>query len=255
MRKLYLLCAMFVAGFHLSAQEKESQQTLFERILRDEKMLNIMLDTRIDFQSDYTNGKIEDAFFHGQTIKVLFTGEIIPGIRYRVRQRLNKPQTPLREGYSSATDHAWLAFDIGKRWTITAGKQTVQLGTYEYDYNPADVYLTSMIYNDFDGYKAGVNAKYSFMKQALNLQVVNSSSPQFADPKYENRSIAILGLWEGSLFDDVLNTTPAGGMELFNTRRASFTNGLRWAHSLTSENSPAKWIITSATVTLITERM
>lgn len=205
MKKIYFVLCLLVVSLSASAQHRESHN-IFERLIWDDKMLNVMLDTRFDFQTDLTNGKVENAFFHGQTIKLWFAGEIIPGIRYRIRQRLNRPQTLLREGYSSATDHAWLAFDIGKHWTITAGKQSVQLGTYEYDYNPADIYLPTMVYNDFDGYKAAVNVGYHFLGQTINLQLVNSDAPQFASADYESKALAVNTLWEGNLFNGVLRT-------------------------------------------------
>ena len=188
-----------------SAQYKESH-SVWERVLWDDKMLNIMLDTRVDMQTSINDGDLDDLSFHGQTFKLWLVGEIIPGIRYRVRHRFNKPQTPLREGYAGATDQAWVAFDAGKKWTFTVGKQSVQLGTFEYDYNPADIYQPTMMYNDFDGYKTGVDVAYKFAKQTLHLQVVNSDAPQFASEEYKNKSLALAFLWEGNLFNDVLKT-------------------------------------------------
>lgn len=207
MKKIYLLAILLFAGIALTAQHRESQNIL-DKLIWDDKMLNIMLDTRVDFQMNYGNDDLDDLSFHGQTVKVWLVGEIVPGIRYRVRHRLNKPQTPLREGYSGATDQAWIAFDIGKAkaWTITAGKQSVQFGTFEYDYNPADIYLSTMCFNDLDAYKTGVNVTYRFLGQALNLQVINSDTPQFASEEYKNKALAGSILWEGNLFKDVLKT-------------------------------------------------
>jgi len=187
------------------AQHKESQNIL-DKLLWDDKMLNIMLDTRVDFQTTFNGSDLDEATFRGQTFKIWLAGEIIPGIRYRVRHRLNKPQTPLREGYSGATDQAWVAFDLAKKWTFTVGKQSVQLGTFEYDYNPADIYQPTMIYNDFDGYKTGLNVAYRFAGQTMNLQVVNSDAPQFARDDYKNKALAVTALWEGSLANDMIKT-------------------------------------------------
>lgn len=171
--------------------------------------LDIMLDMRLDARAgkDYRG-------FQGQTFKVWFAGEIVPGIRYRVRHRLNKPTEPLREGFSGATDHAWVAFDFGarKEWTIMAGKQSVQFGTFEYDYNPADIYLPTMCFNDLDAYKTGVNVAYRFAGQVLNLQVINSDSPQFASEEYKDKALAANLLWEGSLLDGMVKTRWAYGL-------------------------------------------
>lgn len=223
MKKLYIAICMLFAGITVSAQHRESQNIL-DKLLWDDKMLNIMLDTRVDLQSTIQNGDVDELSFKGQTVKIWLAGEIIPGIRYRVRHRLNKPQTPLREGYSAATDQAWLAFDIGKDWTLTAGKQSVQFGTFEYDYNPADIYQPTMAFDDLDAYKTGVNAAYRFAGQTLNLQVVNSDAPQFARDDYKNKALAVNVLWEGNLFDGALKTR--WGYGAFQHSKSKFYNWL-----------------------------
>lgn len=225
MKKLLLALFSFSLCFGLSAQEQEEDaQSLLKRLKWNDEMLHIMLDTRVDFQSTFNDGKADEATFKGQTFKIWLAGEIIPGIRYRVRHRLNKPQSPLREGYSGATDQAWLAFDIGKKWTITAGKQSVQFGTFEYDYNPADIYVPTMCFDDLDAYKTGVNVAYRFAGQTMNVQVVNSDAPQFASEKYKNKALAINVLWEGNLFDGALKTRWAYGA--FQHERGKFYNWL-----------------------------
>lgn len=205
MKKIYLIASALIITLGLKAQHKESENIL-ERLLWDDKMLNIMLDTRVDMQGSFNDGDLDNLSFKGQTIKVWLVGEIIPGIRYRVRHRLNKPQSPLREGYSAATDQAWVALDAGKHWTFTIGKQSVQFGTFEYDYNPADIYQGTMTFDDLDAYKTGTDVAYKFAGQTLHLQMVNSDASQFASENYKNKALAIVTLWEGNLFNDVLKT-------------------------------------------------
>lgn len=205
MKRIYLLAGTLFLSLAAMAQHRESQNIL-ERLLWDDKMMNIMLDTRVDLQSDIQDGDLENLTFHGQTIKLWVVGEIIPGVRYRLRHRLNKPQTPLREGYSGATDQAWIALDAGTHWTFTVGKQSVQFGTFEYDYNPADIYLATMAFDDLDAYKTGVDIAYKAAKQTLHLQFVNSDATQFASEAYKNKALAMNILWEGSLFDGIVKT-------------------------------------------------
>lgn len=206
MKKLYIIICTIFFSIGLSAQHRESENIL-DKLIWNEEMLNIMIDTRVDLQTQFQNGELDNASFKGQTFRLWLTGEIIPGIRYRVRHRFNKPQEPLiRDNYSSATDQAWLAFDIGKKWTITAGKQSMQLGTFEYDYNGADIYQSTMVNGDIDMYKTGVNAAYKFLGQTINLQVVNSDAPQFASDEYKNKAFAINVLWEGNLINKTLRT-------------------------------------------------
>ncbi len=206
MKKIHAaICAiLLITG--ASAQERQSRN-IFERLIWDEKMLNVMLDTRTDFQVDVQDGDVTNSSFQAQTVKFWFVGEIIPGVRYRLRHRLNKPQSALpREGYSAATDQMWIALDAGKNWTFTVGKQSVQFGTFEYDYNPADIYTGTMCFNDLDAYKVGVNVAYKIAGQTLNLQIINSDATQFASDEYAKKALAGLFLWEGHLFDGLLGT-------------------------------------------------
>ncbi|MCD8187016.1 MAG: OprO/OprP family phosphate-selective porin [Rikenellaceae bacterium] len=199
------LCALWMAC-GLFCQHRESQD-LLKKLIWNEKKLNIMLDTRFDLDTRITGGDVDFFSFNGQTLKIWFVGEIYPGIRYRVRHRLNRSQTPSeRDNLGGATDHAWIAFDLGSRWTLTAGKQSVQLGTYEFDYNPADVYLSTMVNDDFDGYQIGLDAAYRVEGQTIHLQLVNAGSPQFADERRRDKAMAGTVLWEGSLIGGALKT-------------------------------------------------
>ncbi|MDH6303888.1 hypothetical protein M2459_000220 [Parabacteroides sp. PF5-5] len=222
MKKICLLVVALVATTLQSYAQHRESENILERLLWDDKMLNIMIDTRVDFQGTLNGGDLDDLSFQGQTIKVWLVGEIVPGIRYRVRHRLNKPQTPLREGYSAATDQAWIALDAGKHWTFTIGKQSVQFGTFEYDYNPADIYLGTMTFNDLDAYKTGVDVAYKFAGQTLHLQVVNSDATQFASDEYKKKALAFATLWEGSLFDNILKTR--WGYGAFQHTKSKFYN-------------------------------
>ncbi|MCD7970414.1 MAG: OprO/OprP family phosphate-selective porin [Alistipes sp.] len=190
-----------------TAQYRESE-TVMDRLIWDDEKLNILLDTRFDLRLTTGNSDGKELGFRAQTIKLWLTGEIVPGIRYRLRQKLNKSLDALRDNYASGTDHAWISFDVGKTklWTITAGKQSINFGTFEYDYNSADVYLSTMINDDVDSHKAGVDVAYRAGKQTLHIQVVNSDATQFASDEYKNKGLGATFLWEGNLWDGKVKT-------------------------------------------------
>ncbi|MGM5631983.1 porin [Apibacter raozihei] len=182
-------------------------KTVVDYLLKNKELLEIRLDTRFDYQAKFNEHETQESGFRGQTLKIWFTGEIAPGVRYRVRHRLNKPQNPLeRDNLSGATDLAYIELDAGKNWTFRIGKQVVQFGTFEFDYLPSDVYLTTTCYDDLDAFKTGLNVAYKTGKQVFNLQVVNSDAPQFSTEKYKNKSLAGLFVWEGNLFNDLIKT-------------------------------------------------
>lgn len=208
MRKFLLAAAILtVAAISANAQYRESEN-IWQRLIWDDEMLSILLDMRVDGQFSTGNDDGKELGFKGQTFKVLAVGEIIPGIRYRVRHRLNRSGETMRDSFTSATDHAWIAIDLGarKQWTLTVGKQSAEFGTFEYDYNQADIYLGTMCFNDLDTYKTGINATYRLKEQTLHFQVINSDEPQFASHEYRNKSLGFNFMWEGKLFDGVVNT-------------------------------------------------
>ncbi|TWP27791.1 hypothetical protein ETU09_06765 [Apibacter muscae] len=224
MKKTLATFFLFVSIISLKAQVPDSVKsantstepgikTVVDYLLKNKELINIKLDTRFDYQGVFNEKETEQNSLVTQTLKIVADGQITPGIRYMLRQRLNRPQTTLaRDNAGYATDFAYLEFDAGKRWTFRVGRQFVIFGTFEYNYNPADVYIPSMIYNDLESYATGLNVSYKVAKQVFNVQVVNSTAPQFADKNYSNKALAGLFLWEGDLFDGVVKTRYGAGL-------------------------------------------
>ncbi len=205
LRKFIIACFLAYAPFTF-AQHRENEDVI-KKMEWDDQMLNILLDTRFDLQNTIQNHDVNNRSFYGDILKVWFTGSITPNIHYRLRQRLNRAQDPnSRDGLSGATDHAWISFDFDENWTITVGKQALQFGTFENNYSSADVYSPTMIYNDLDSAEIGVNVAYKWNNQVFNIQAVNAASPQFASAEYENKALGYNFLWQGDLFDKVINT-------------------------------------------------
>jgi hypothetical protein len=233
MRKVCVVICLIFWAWGISAQYRESEDIL-KKLQWDDEMLNILIDTRIDLQSEFEDGGLDNAGFKGQTIRIWLAGKIIPGVSYRIRHRLNKSQDPLaRDNYSSATDMAWIALDV-KDWTFTIGRQPMQFGTFEYDYNGADLYLPTMVCGDIDLYKTGVNVAYHISDQIFNLQVVNSDAPQFATEEYAKKAFSANFMWAGSLFDKKLKTR--WGYGLLQHDKSEFYNWLTLGLQLNFQN-------------------
>lgn len=179
---------------------------ILEKIFEKDNILNIHFDTRIDLNTTSIDGETQKSLFEGHTVKLVFSGEVYPGVRYLIRQRLNSSPIALRDNYGPATDFAFIELDAGEKWSFRIGKQWAQLGTFEIFYNFADVYLSSLINTDIDAYKTGINTAYKTGNQTFNFQMINSDSPQFTTEKYFNKAFAGFLLWEGSLFDGIIKT-------------------------------------------------
>ncbi len=207
MKKLILLLLALLGALTAHAQYRDSED-LFERLQWDDEKLHILLDTRFDFM--YTTNPTQMRF-NGQQLRLWVEGEIVPGIRYRFRHRMNRSQEPLWDGLAKATDNMYISFDIGKRknWNITVGKMGLALGTYEFDYNGADLYLSSYVNNTMDYYKIGVSATYKFAGQSLTAHLFSPGAGQFATPEYQNKAIGGSLLYVGKFWNGVLNTRTA----------------------------------------------
>lgn len=200
MKKFLLLLSLSLFSLHLQAQENN-------------KVLNVLLDTRGDFVTTFDKEGVQDNSFKAQTFRVHVFGEATPFIRYKIRHRLNESDNPVgSDNFAKATDYAFIEIDAGSDWTFKLGKQPIQFGTFEYDYNGADLYFTSLNVDDLDMYATGLNTQYRFRNQRFNFQIVNSSSTQFAVEKYRKKAFAFLFLWEGDLWNGMLKTRYSYGL-------------------------------------------
>ena len=113
----------------------------------------------IEFRSDYSHnfGNSSSSGFDGKYLNFSLDGNITPNISYSLKQRLNKSIS--QSNLFSATDWATITYTT-KKWQLSAGKQVVAIGGYEYDAAPIDLYFTSEFWNNIPCYQFGVSASY-----------------------------------------------------------------------------------------------
>lgn len=145
--KRYLLTLFVLLSFIvINAQTKE--------------LLNIRLDARADFQQDYIgNDKVSaNSGFKGKYLMLRMDGNITKNFSYSYRQRLNK--THLDQTFFDATDWLHLSYKY-KSWSVSAGKQIVAIGGYEYDRVPIDLYFCSEYWANIACYQFGASLSYT----------------------------------------------------------------------------------------------
>lgn len=119
------------------------------------------LEFRADWQGTWQGSDRDDngTGFRGQFLNVKLGGNLGRQWNWAYRQRLSKDM--LRAGgYLNATDYLYLQYHPTERWSITAGKQFVAIGGFEYDYAPIDVYKYSAFCNEVYCYGFGLSAAY-----------------------------------------------------------------------------------------------
>lgn len=162
MKRIVLMLASAVVTISLSAQEAE--------------LFRLETEVRVDYMQEYQSGnKIDDASgFKGKYLNFRIDGRIAPGLTYSWRQRLNKPAA--NASFFDATDWATVNYNID-RWTLSAGRQVVGIGGFEYDKAPIDCYFNSEYWNNIACYQFGVSASYAVGTKGDNLMLQFCESP------------------------------------------------------------------------------
>lgn len=157
----------------------------FAAFAQDSELLTLRIEARLDYMQEYVdNAKINNnSGFKGKYLNIRLDGNLTDNFSYSYRQRLNKPN--VNSTFFDATDWLTLTYKHNN-WSISAGKQVVAIGGYEYDRPPIDIYFSSEYWNHIACYQIGASAAYTtsdekdkimfqfcespFRKNALNIQ-------------------------------------------------------------------------------------
>ncbi len=167
-----------------------------------EKLLNVGLWTRVDYQREYLDGESvkDNCGFKGKNVSILLNGEFNEHFSYNYRQRLYRGHGS--ESFFNATDFLYLTYRPDEHWSFSGGKQIVEIGGYEYDLAPVDIYFLSEYCSNIACYQMGANAGYSFDggKDMLRLQFCQSPFRREGSDLY-----AYNLMWNGShgCFDSI----------------------------------------------------
>ena len=169
---------------------------------QDCNLVNIGLQARVDYQREYLSGDAvkDNCGFKGKNVSILINGEFNEHFSYNYRQRLYRGHGS--ESFFNATDFLYLTYRPDERWSFSGGKQIVEIGGYEYDIAPIDIYFFSEYCSNISCYQMGVNAGYSFGGGTDLLRFQLCQSPF----RRENSDLYAYNLmWNGShgCFDSI----------------------------------------------------
>ena len=151
------------------------------------------LETRMGFEGDWLKGKTQhdQTGFKGQYLNLRLDGQITKGLTFSYRQRLNKNTD---QTFWDATDWLHLDYKPTKHWELSAGKQVVWIGGYEYDRAPIDLYQCSEYWQHIPCYQLGFSGAYIFNPDhKLLIQMTNSPFRAWAG----NNTYAFNLIWYG----------------------------------------------------------
>ncbi|WP_338237141.1 porin [Persicobacter diffluens] len=157
---------------YFEEEEKESKNALANVFKRRHNGYILMQSS---FNVNNGPGFAQGSNFSINQLRVQLTGEILPGLEYDVRQRLNSNSVAEEiDNTSLATDWAYLTYTFKNNVFITFGKQWAAYGGYEFDATPTDIYEYSQILNWKEAFLTGVNVGYRWQAQEVNFQVTNA---------------------------------------------------------------------------------
>ncbi len=183
--KRFFLCSAIAAGVCLSASAQN-----------DQDLLNLSLGARVDWQYDRIDGHTNDDYsgFTGKYIMLRADGQLFKGFTYSWRQRFNK--SIAHGSFFDATDWLYVQYKPG-RYGVSAGKEIVAIGGYEYDRYPLDVFASSVFWYNIPCYSLGVSGKFDLTpKDMVQLQIVQS--PFHASPGNNNNTYGYSIFWSAT---------------------------------------------------------
>jgi len=143
----------------------------------DTDVVNLRLEARGDYDMMAQGGnKVEEqSGLGGKYLNVILKGEVAGKFAYAYRQRMNK--SSFDGHFFDATDWLYLNYRPIESLTLSAGKQVVAIGGYEYDRAPIDLYYCSEFWNNIPCYAWGVSIAYDFNKGKDRLLAQVCQSP------------------------------------------------------------------------------
>lgn len=180
------LCALLLAGSFSAGKAQDSAAapdssriSLFERVTRLPKRsqaFNLNLEMHAGFYADFASKRPDEAAFRVKDLKIDITGDVTDRLFYWYRQRLNgnEGNQPL-ENLPESIEYAYIGYRLSDRFTLTAGKQDVFFGGFEYDPNPLEIYEYSDMNEYILSYLTGIGLAYQATpSQEIRLQATNS---------------------------------------------------------------------------------
>lgn len=140
--------------------------------------VNVDLHLRSAFNARFHSGESDkdEASFRFDHVMIGIYGNITDKLSYKYLQRLNRgTQAFETENLSNTIDYAYLRYQLNPRFAVTAGRQALFVGGFEYNDYPINIYDYSGITNNITCYLTGVNIAYSPRNnQEIGFQILNN---------------------------------------------------------------------------------
>lgn len=161
-------CLCVLSGLMLPLHAQQTDSAKREWCTRAE------IETRMDFDFNLYNDGSNRSAFQGKYLNFRLDGKLAPGLSYSWRQRINAGNMGFSTTFFEGTDWVYLAWQFADRFSVSAGKEVVAIGGWEYDLAPISMYYWSTFWNNVNCYEMGVSLHYTDAHNHLQLQMTNS---------------------------------------------------------------------------------
>ena len=202
MKKLFVFLGivMMTVGSAVRAQEVDSMAPLQKSSWGDAKtteVIDYMPDISLDMRFGYNQLFSDNSGrFLGDGLYLDINGYISPHFSYSFNHRIASTYYEDNEGFNG-TNWLTLTYETDN-FSITAGKDALLVGSFEYDAYDLDTYydMNSTFYNEFDCWQWGVSgAWYPAEDHELILQAANSPF-SYGDPGLFSYAVGWRGAWD-----------------------------------------------------------
>ena len=159
--KVLLFNVLAVAVMLVAAAPASAQAGSNDGFGDENDIFRIGVEARFDYLNEALEGNQIDAAsgFKARYINFRLDGQILPNFTYSWRQRLNKVNSA--SDFVNNMDWFHLTYKPIKNLAISAGKQVVMIGGFEYDRAPIDIYFCSEFWNNVNCYQIGASVAYT----------------------------------------------------------------------------------------------
>lgn len=171
--------------------------------------------------------------FANKQLRLEIKGNLTDKLSYRFRHRLNKSNAAKSEdNFAKATDIMMVNYQFNPKFSVQAGKMCQIWGGFEFDENPMYIYQYSDMVDNMDNFMAGVGVTYKPVPtQEIAVQISDAYNGKFDDEygagamaagksltdfsalRGSNNPLTYIVNWNGSFFNDILQTRWSWGIQ------------------------------------------
>ena len=158
--------------------------------LEDNEIFKLGIEARFDYLNQAVAGNVDAASsgFKVRYFNLRMDGQITSQFSYSWRQRFSRVNS--LSDFAENTDWLTLTYKPTKNWAISAGKQVVLIGGWEYDRAPIDLYFCSEYWNNVACYQLGASVSYTTndTEDTISFQVCQSPYQKSAANLVDNEN-------------------------------------------------------------------